>query len=70
MLPGVQITIVVLVAILLLGSLGSLIWLLVDLVKSRRERKIKISEKEVRYIMEKTKEELSKQRDDTIHTGS
>ena len=70
MLPGVQITIVVLVAILLLGSLGSLIWLLVDLVKSRRERKIKISEKEVRYIMEKTKEELSKQRDDNIHTGS
>ena len=70
MLPGVQITIVVLVAISLLGSLGSLIWLLVDLVKSRRERKIKISEKEVRYIMEKTKEELSKQRDDNIHTGS
>ena len=70
MLPGVQITIVVLVAILLLGSLGSLIWLLVDLVKSRRERKIKISEKEVRYIVEKTKEELSKQRDDNIHTGS
>ena len=70
MLPGVQITIVVLVAILLLGSLGSLIWLLVDLVKDRRERKIKISEKEVRYIVEKTKEELSKQRDDNIHTGS
>ena len=70
MLPGVQITIVVLVAILLLGSLGSLIWLLVDLVKSRRERKIKISEKEVRYIVEKTKEELSKQRDDNIHIGS
>lgn len=70
MLPGVQITIVVLVAILLLGSLGSLIWLLVDLVKSRRERKIKISEKEVRYIVEKIKEELSKQRDDNIHTGS
>ena len=70
MLPGVQITIVVLVAILLLGSLGSLIWLLVDLVKSRRERKIKISAKEVRYIVEKTKEELSKQRDDNIHTNS
>ena len=70
MLPGVQITIVVLVAILLLGSLGSLIWLLVDLVKSRRERKIKISEKEVRYIVEKTKEELYKQRDDNINTGS
>ena len=70
MLPGVQITIVVLVAILLLGSLGSLIWLLVDLVKSRRERKIKISEKEVRYIVEKTKEELSKQRGDNIHNGS
>ena len=70
MLPGVQITIVVLVAILLLGSLGSLIWLLVDLVKDRRERKIKISEKEVRYIVEKTKEELSKQRNDNIHTGS
>ena len=70
MLPGVQITIVVLVAILLLGSLGSLIWLLVDLVKSRSERKIKISEKEVRYIVEKTKEELSKQRDDNIRTNS
>lgn len=70
MLPGVQITIVVLVAILLLGSLGSLIWLLVDLVKDRRERKIKISEKEVRYIVEKTKEELSKQRDDNIRTNS
>ena len=70
MSPGVQITIVVLVAILLLGSLGSLIWLLVDLVKDRRGRKIKISEKEVRYIVEKTKEELSKQRDDNIHTNS
>ena len=70
MLPGVQITIVVLVAILLLGSLGSLIWLLVDLVKDRRGRKIKISEKEVRYIVEKTKEELSKQRDDNIRTNS
>ena len=70
MSPGVQITIVVLVAILLLGSLGSLIWLLVDLVKDRRGRKIKISEKEVRYIVEKTKEELSKQRDDNIRTNS
>ena len=70
MLPGVQITIVVLVAILLLGSLGSLIWLLVDLVKSRRERKIKISEKEVRKIVEMVEKELSKQRDDNIRTNS
>lgn len=41
MLPGVQIAIVVIVAILLFGSLGSLIWLLVDLVKDKRERKDK-----------------------------
>lgn len=70
MLPGVQITIVVLVAILLLGSLGSLIWLLVDLVKDRRGRKIKISEKEVRKIVEMVEKELSKQRDDNIRTNS
>ena len=70
MLPGVQITIVVLVAILLLGSLGSLIWLLVDLVKSRRGRKIKISEKEVRKIVEMVEKELSEQRDDNIRTNS
>lgn len=41
MLPGVQIAIVVIVAILLFGSLGSIIWLLVDLVKSRHETEIK-----------------------------
>ena len=70
MLPGVQITIVVLVAILLLGSLGSMIWLLVDLGKDRRERKIKLSEKEVRRIMEMAEKELSEQRDDNIHTNS
>lgn len=64
MLPGVQIAIVVIVAILLFGSLGSMVWLLVDLVKDRRERKTKLSEKEVDYIMEKVKKELSKQRDD------
>lgn len=70
MLPGVQITIVVIVAILLFGSLGSMIWLLVDLGKDRRERKIKLSEKEVRKIMEMAKKELSEQRDDNIHTNS
>lgn len=64
MLLGVQIAIVVIVAILLFGSLGSMVWLLVDLVKDRRERKTKLSEKEVDYIMEKVKKELSKQRDD------
>ena len=70
MLPGVQITIVVIVAILLFGSLGSMIWLLVDLGKDRRERKIKLSEKEVRRIMEMAEKELSEQRDDNIHTNS
>lgn len=70
MLPGVQIAIVVIVAILLFGSLGSLVWLLVDLIKDRRERKNKLSEKEVDYIMEKVKKELSEQRDDNIHTNS
>ena len=70
MLPGVQITIVVIVAILLFGSLGSMIWLLVDLGKDRRERKIKLSEKEVRKIMEMAEKELSEQRDDNIHTNS
>ena len=70
MLPGVQIAIVVIVAILLFGSLGSMVWLLVDLVKDRRERKTKLSEKEVRKIMEMVEKELSKQRDDNIHTNS
>lgn len=59
MLPGVQIAIVVIVAILLFGSLGSMIWLLVDLVKDRRERKTKLSEKEVDYIIEKVKKEIN-----------
>ena len=70
MLPGVQITIVVIVAILLFGSLGSMIWLLVDLGKDRRERKTNLSEKEVDYIIEKAKKEFLKQRDDNIHTNS
>lgn len=70
MLPGVQITIVVIVAILLFGSLGSMIWLLVDLGKDKRERKIKLSEKEVRKIMEMAEKELSEQGDDNIHTNS
>lgn len=70
MLPGVQIAIVVIVAILLFGSLGSMIWLLVDLGKDRRERKTNLSEKEVDYIIEKAKKEFLKQRDDNIHTNS
>ena len=70
MLPGVQIAIVVIVAVLLFGSLGSIIWLRVDLGKDRRERKIKLSEKEVRRIMEMAEKELSEQRDDNIHTNS
>lgn len=70
MLPGVQITIVILVAIILLSCIGTMIFLLVDLIKDRRERKTKLSEKEVDYIMEKVKKELLKQRDDNIHTNS
>ena len=41
MLPGVQITIVVLVAIILLSCIGTMIFLLVDLIKDRRKRKKK-----------------------------
>lgn len=41
MLPGVQITIVILVAIILLSCIGTMIFLLVDLIKDRRERKKK-----------------------------
>lgn len=70
MLPGVQITIVVLVAIILLATMGSMIFLLVDLIIDRRERKIKLSKREVRKIMEMVEEELLKQRDDNIHTNS
>lgn len=40
MLPGVQIAIVFIVAISLFGALGSIIWLLFDLVKDRRGRKV------------------------------
>lgn len=70
MLPGVQITIIVLVAIILLSTIGTMIFLTVDLIKDGRERKIKLSEKEVRKLMEMAEKELSQQRDDNIHTNS
>lgn len=73
MLPGVQITIVVLVAIILLATMGSMIFLLVDLIEDRRERKVKryrhLAEREAQKILEMVKEELLKQRDDNIHTN-
>lgn len=74
MLPGVQIAIVVIVAILLFGSLGSMIWLLVDLVKDRHERKVKryrhLTKREAQKILDMAEEELLKKRDDNIHTDS
>lgn len=70
MLPGVQITIVILVAIILLSCIGTMIFLLVDLMKDRRERKVKLSEKEAQKILEMAEEEFLKQRDDNIHTNS
>lgn len=73
MLPGVQITIVVLVAIILLATMGSMIFLLVDLIEDRRERKVKryrhLAEREAQKILEMVEEELLKQRDDNIHTN-
>lgn len=72
MLPGVQITIVVLVAIILLATMGSMIFLLLDLIKDRRERKVKkyrhLTKREAQKILEMAEEELLKQRDDNIHT--
>lgn len=74
MLPGVQITIVVLVAIILLSCIGTMICLLVDLIKDRRERKVKkcrhLTKREAQKILEMVEEELLKQRDDNIHTNS
>ena len=74
MLPGVQITIVVLVAIILLATMGSMIFLLVDLIIDRRERKVKryrhLTKREAQKILEMVEEELLKQRDDNIHTNS
>ena len=73
MLPGVQITIVVLVAIILLATMGSMIFLLVDLIIDRRERKVKryrhLTKREAQKILEMVEEELLKQRDDNIHTN-
>lgn len=73
MLPGVQITIVVLVAIILLATMGSMIFLLVDLIEDRRERKVKryrhLTKREAQKILEMVEEELLKQRDDNIHTN-
>lgn len=72
MLPGVQIAIVFIVAISLFGALGSIIWLLFDLVKSRHETEIKrnyhLSEATAQKIVELAKKELSKQRNDNIRT--
>lgn len=73
MLPGVQITIVVLVAIILLSCIGTMIYLLVDLIKDRRERKVKryrrLTEREAQKILDMAEEEFLKQRDDNIHTN-
>lgn len=74
MLPGVQITIVVLVAMILLSCIGTMISLLVDLIKDRHERKVKkyrhLTKREAQKILEMVEEELLKQRDDNIHTNS
>lgn len=74
MLPGVQITIVFLVAIILLATMGSMIFLLVDLIEDRRERKVKryrhLTKREAQKILEMVEEKLLKQRDDNIHTNS
>lgn len=73
MLPGVQITIVVLVAIILLSCIGTMIFLLVDLIKDKRERKVKryrrLTKREAQKILEMAEEELLKQGDDNIHTN-
>lgn len=74
MLPGVQITIVVLVSMILLSCIGTMISLLVDLIKDRHERKVKkyrhLTKREAQKILEMVEEELLKQRDDNIHTNS
>ena len=74
MLPGVQITIVILVAIILLATMGSMIFLLVDLIEDRHERKVKryrhLTKREAQKILEMVEEKLLKQRDDNIHTNS
>lgn len=74
MLPGVQITIVILVAIILLATMGTMICLLVDLIKDRHERKVKshrhLTKREAQKILEMVEEELLKQRDDNIRTNS
>ena len=74
MLPGVQITILILVAIILLSCIETMIFLLVDLIIDRRERKVKryrhLTKREAQKILEMVEEKLLKQRDDNIHTNS
>lgn len=77
MLPGVQITIVAIVVlvavILLLFCIETTIFLLVELIEDRRERKVKryrhLTKREAQKILEMVEEELLKQRDDNIHTN-
>lgn len=74
MLPYVQITIAILLAIILLSCIGTMISLLVGLIIDRHERKVKryrhLTKREVQKILEMVEEELLKQRDDNIHTNS
>lgn len=73
MLAGIQITIGILLAIILLSCIETMIFLLVGLIKDRRERKVKryrhLIKREVQKILEMVEEELLKQRDDNIHTN-
>lgn len=73
MLPVVQITIAIILAIILLSCIETMIFLLVALIKDRRERKVKryrhLIKREVQKILDMVEEELLKQRDDNIHTN-
>lgn len=74
MLPGVQITIVILVAIILLSCIGTMIFLLVDLIKDRHERKVKryrhLTKREAQKILDMAEKKCPKEGDDNIHTDS
>lgn len=75
MLPGIQITFMIFCWVTILGCLVSVIYSIVDMIKDKHEKKQakkchKLSEREIRKIVEMAEKELSQQGDDNIHTDS
>lgn len=74
MLTGIQIAFMIFCWTVILACTGCVIYLVVNMIRARYEEKRKESEgfsqEQIDQIMAMVEKELSKQRDDNIHTDS